>query len=50
MICDIHKMFFPQAKCPICERERTDLELAIHIAEIENRQPIVLWEGNEYVR
>lgn len=41
----MHKLFFPTRRCPICEKERRELEQAIFIAEIENKQPIVIWEG-----
>lgn len=45
MICEKHNRFFPQRYCPLCIEEEEKLNHAIRIAEIENRQPIVLWEG-----
>ncbi len=45
MICEVHNRFFPTRKCPICEKERKELEYAILLAEFENAHPIVIWEG-----
>lgn len=45
MICEVHKLFFPTKRCPICEKEQNELKIAICMAEIENSQPIVVWEG-----
>lgn len=45
MICEKHDLFFPQKRCPICEKERKELEYAIRIAEIKNSEPIILWDG-----
>ncbi len=45
MICDTHKLFIRVGKCPHCERERKELEYEIRMAEIENSQPIIIWEG-----
>lgn len=45
MICETHNRFFPTRKCPICEKEQRELEMAVRIAEYENSRPIVLWEG-----
>lgn len=47
MICEIHKKFFPQKRCPLCEEEYEELEHAARMAEIENKVPIVLWEGKK---
>ena len=47
MICEIHNRFFPTKQCQFCEEERIELEHAIRMAEIENRQPIIIWE-NKY--
>ncbi len=44
MICETHKKFFPQKRCPICEKERKELIEAIKIAELELKTPIVVWE------
>ncbi len=45
MICEKHNLFSPLRECPMCQKERKELELAIAMAEIENSQPIVIWEG-----
>ncbi len=44
MICEKHNRWIPTNRCPICESEREELENAIRMAEIENKQPIVVWE------
>lgn len=46
MICEVHKLFFPTKRCPLCEKERVALETAVRMAEIENSRPIVVWEGD----
>lgn len=45
MMCFVHNRWTPLTKCEQCEREEKELEYAAMIAEMENKQPIVLWEG-----
>lgn len=45
MLCEKHNRWIPTKRCPYCESEREKLEHAVRMAEIENKQPIVIWEG-----
>ena len=45
MICEKHNRWIPTKRCPFCEKEQKELEWAIYKAEMENAQPIVIWEG-----
>ncbi len=48
MMCKKHNRWFRVGeRCSLCEgerKEREELERAIFIAELENLEPIVLWE------
>lgn len=46
MLCKKHNRWTPLSKCEFCERERKELEWEIAKAEMENAQPIVIWEHN----
>lgn len=47
MICEKHNRWIPIRRCIECESEKEELEHAVRMAEIENRNPIVLWEGKQ---